>query len=195
MGASINETIYLKDLLITELELTEAMGDVSRVEFQDCFFTRIGIDSDAAGDRLPRFLRCYVGLLEGRVSANDLPEGRFEDCEIEGYSAESSTTDSVLSLDLPLGVRVLITVLKKLYERRGSGRRENALFRGLDHRSRRLVEDVLRLLQRDGLATPCKRGTDTIWLPDRSNRKRVGRIVASPSVADDSLIVAARALE
>ena len=44
--------------------------------------------------------------------------------EICGYAR---TTDSVLSLDLPLGVRVLLTVLKKLYERRGSGRRENAL--------------------------------------------------------------------
>jgi hypothetical protein len=192
MGISIDETVFIKDLLIADLELTAGLGDVSRVEFQDCFFGRIGVDTETVAERLPRFVRCYVGVLEGRISPKDLPPGCFEDCEIEEFSAESGTTASVLSLDLPLGVRVLLTVLKKLYERRGSGRRENALFRGLDHRSRRLVPDVLRLLQRHGLATSYKRGTDSIWLPDRANRKRVGRILASPSVADDPLIIEAR---
>lgn len=194
VGVPIAENFFLKDLFVTELELTSGLGDVSGVEFQDCFFGRIGVDTEAVVERLPHFVRCYVGLLEGRVSARDLPEGRFDQCEIEEFSAESGTTNAVLSLDLPLGVRVLITVLMKLYERRGSGRRENALFRGLDHRARRLVPDILRLLQRDGVATRCKRGTDTLWLADRTSRKRVGRIIASPSAADDQLIIDARAL-
>jgi NACHT domain len=191
----VGETTFLKDFLLPELELTASLADVSRVEFQDCFFTRVGIDADANESNLPRFRNCYIGTLEGRLSANDLPVGRFEECIIEEFSADSDTTNAVLSLDLPLGVRVLITVLKKLYERRGSGRRENALFRGLDHRSKRVVMDVLRLLQREQVAACCKRGTDTIWLPDRPSRKRVGRIIASPTAGNDPLITAARALE
>ena len=43
-----------------------------------------------------------------------------------------------------LGVRVCLTVLKKLYEQRGAGRKENALHRGLDGHARRLVPDVLQ---------------------------------------------------
>jgi len=195
MGVPVGQNVFLKDLLISELELTASLGDSSAVEFQDCFFGRVEIDAEAVSDHLPRFRRCYVGVVEGRLSERDLPSGRFEECEIEEFSAEASTTNSVLALDLPLGVRVLLTVVKKLYERRGSGRRENALFRGLDHRSRRIVPVVLKLLQREGLATFCKRGTDTIWLSDRASRKRVGRIIASPTAADDPLLSAARALE
>lgn len=191
---SINDVVYLKDILVTELELTSTMGDASKVEFQDCYFSRMGIDSNASPERMPRFVRCYVGILDGRLSAKDLPENHFEDCVIDEFSNESYTTNSVMALDLPLGVRVLITVMKKMYERPGSGRRENALFRGLDHRSQRLVGDVLRLLQREKFATQCKRGSDTIWLPDRSMRKRVGRIIASPSATSDPIIVEARAL-
>lgn len=195
MGGSIDESLYVSDLFITEIELTKALGNVSKVEFHNCLIGRVEIDSDVDSEQLPQFVRCYVGILDGRLSARDLPAGHFQECEFEAFSAESGTTDSVLSLDIPLGVRVLITVLKKLYERRGSGRRENALQRGLDHRSRRLVDDVLRLLQRDGLATPCKRGANTIWLADRSNRKRVGRIIAAPSSVEDPLILAASAIE
>jgi hypothetical protein len=46
----------------------------------------------------------------------------------------------------------LLTVLKKLDLQRGSARKENALFRGLDHHSCRLVPEVLNLLQHEGLA-------------------------------------------
>lgn len=93
-----------------------------------------------------------------------------------------------MGLGLPLGARVLLTVLKKLYQRRGSGRKENALVRGLDHHARRLVPDILRLIQREGLAAPLRRGEVTIWIPDRSSMRRVGRIVAAPTSRDDPLL-------
>jgi hypothetical protein len=83
----------------------------------------------------------------------------------------------------------------KLFERRGRGRKENALYRGLDHRARRLVPEVLLILKANAVAFPCRRGVDTIWLPDRSARARAGRIVASPSAKDDPLVIAAAALE
>jgi hypothetical protein len=101
----------------------------------------------------------------------------------------------VLDLQLPLGVRVLVTVLKKLFERKGRGRRENALYRGLDYRAKRLVPEVLQLLKANAIAFPCRRGVETIWLPDRSARARAGKIVASPSVKADSLVLAAAKLE
>jgi hypothetical protein len=195
VGVRVEESFYIRDLLIPEVALTERLASAAGVQFQECFLNRVEVDSDLDGRRLPRFIGCYIGELEGRVSERDLPPGCFVDCIIENFGTESTTTDSVLALDLPLGVRVLLTMLKKLYERRGSGRRENALYRGLDHRAQRLVPDILKLLQREGLATSCRRGADTLWLPDRKNLRRVGRIVASPASVEDRVVALARDLK
>jgi hypothetical protein len=118
----------------------------------------------------------------------------FHDCVVDAFVTGTGTTNQVLDLQLPLGVRVLITVLKKLFERRGRGRKENALYRGLDYRARRLVPDVLQLLKANAVAFPCRRGMETIWLPDRSARARAGKIISSPSAKDDPLVTAAAGL-
>jgi hypothetical protein len=186
---------YIKDVLIHDMEFSAGMPDASRVHYQECLFGLLGIDPEVEGTRLPRFSRCFVGVLEGRVSREDLPAGVFEDCDIEAFSMEAGTTNQVLDLPVPLGVRVLLTVLKKLFERKGRGRRENAMYRGLDYRARRLVPDVLQLLKSHGVACPVRMGTYTVWMPDRSARPRAGRILASPSTKDDDLVLAASRLE
>jgi hypothetical protein len=120
------------------------------------------------------------------VSRSDLPREKFtDDCIIENFVESAETTAAVLSLELPLGIRVCLTVLKKLYERRGSGRKENALHRGLDHHARRVVPEVLKVLHSENLASPYKAKGTTIWLPDRSSRQRVGRMIAAPTSSND----------
>ena len=170
------------------------MPRAASVHFQDCLLGQLGLDPEIGHDTLPRFHRCFIAVLDGRVSAADLPPGVFDDCICEAFAMGAGTTDQVLDLHLPLGVRVLVTVLKKLFERRGRGRKENALYRGLDYRARKLVPDVLQLLRASDIAFPCRRGADTIWLPDRSARARAGRIASSPSAKDDALLVAAAKL-
>jgi len=188
-GFDIEFPLRIRGVVIPEIEFTARTGNSSQVEFQDCFFNKIGLDSDVAESTLPRFKGCYVGEIDGRVSLLDLPRSAFgPDCIVDSFSATMSTTASVLSLDLPLGTRVVITILKKLYHRRGSGRRENALFRGLDHHARRLVPEALRLIQREGLADFFKRGDDIVWIPDRTKMHRVGRIISAPTSVDDPLI-------
>ena len=78
--------------------------------------------------------------------------------------------DASLALSLPLGTRELLTILRKLYARRGSGRRESALYRGLDPRAQQLVEDVLRSLRREGFAIKSKQAEQAIWLPSHISR-------------------------
>jgi hypothetical protein len=119
----------------------------------------------------------------------------FDDCSFDGFVTGANTTNQVLDLAVALGVRVLITVLMKLFERRGRGRKENALYRGLDYRARKLVPEILQILKANAIAFPCRRGVETIWLPDRSARARAGRIVSSPSAREDKLVVAAAAIE
>jgi hypothetical protein len=188
-GFSIREKIRMSDLLIPELEFGPGSADFSPLEFYGCFFSRVELDPNADVERLPSFRGCFIDRLEGRISRADLPKSKFDDtCIIEDFVEAAETTAAVLGLELPLGTRVCLTVLKKLYERRGSGRKESALHRGLDHHGRRLVPDVLRALQSEGLASPYKAKGTTIWLPDRSSRQRVGRMIAAPTASTDPVL-------
>ena len=185
----VQKKFILTGLLIPELGLDMADGDLSRLQFQDCFFSRVELDPEANSDHIPSFRECYIDEFEGRVSRDDLPSSKFDEkCVIENFTQTAETTSKILTLDLPLGIRVCITILKKLYEQSGSGRKENALHRGLDHRARRLVSDVLHVIQSEGLAVPDRTRGMTIWRPDRGKRARVGRMIAAPTIADDPVL-------
>jgi hypothetical protein len=190
-GHEITSDVFVKEVLISQVDFSKGMPCAQGVHFQDCFFKEIGIDSELDAAALPKFERCYIGRFEGRISVGDLPSGVFQDCDIDSFASGADTTNEILDLHLPLGVRVMITILKKLFERRGRGRRENALYRGLDHRAKRLVPDVLQLLKTNGIALPCRRGVETLWLPERSSKARAGRIISSPSSKEDQLVIAA----
>lgn len=194
LGYSIDVPLQIRDIYIPSLDLYQGMKDSSNLQFRGCFFSRVAVDPEVTATHLPRFVGCYIDELEGRSSRKDLPTDVFDSqCQIEKFSEAPETTDAIAEMDLPLGARVLLTVLKKVYLQTGSGRKENALHRGLDHHSRRLVPSVLRLLQSEGLIAPYRRaGLDmTIWVPDRARATRVGKIVTSPRTCGDPLIAKA----
>ena len=196
-GYPIQIPIQLREICVPYLLLHEHMQDCSRLCFQDCVFTSLSLDPGIAMDKLPRFESCYIDLLEGRSSRKDLPSGIFDaKCEFGRFSEAPETTNAISEMDLPLGTKVLLTVLRKIYFQSGSGRKENALHRGLDHHSRRLVSDVLRLLQSEKIVTPYRRaGLDmTIWIPDRSKTSRVTKLITSPRMCKDPLIAKAERL-
>jgi hypothetical protein len=193
-GDTLESSFAIRGVYIPELGFSASSGSAHRLEFAECFFGRIEIDSDVEESSLPRFTECFIQEIDGRISQTDLPSVFDEKCICESFASPGTTTDAVLSLAIPLGTRVVITILKKLYQRRGAGRKENALFRGLDHHAQRLVPDALRLIQREGLAAPSKRGQDSIWLPDRSQLRRVGQILAAPNSHDDPVLLASAEL-
>lgn len=193
-GTDLSEiaNIYVRAADLPSLELAADIGEISRVEFQDCVIGVLEIDPETKNDSLPRFVRCLIGSLEGRVGRDDLPTDRFVDCDIQAFGEITSTTAGIMILDLALPVRVLLTVLRKLYIQRGTGRKENAFARGLDQQSRRLVPDVLREVERHGLATRTRIGGQSVWLPDRSSGARANAIIAAPSMSADPLLEACK---
>lgn len=198
LGCAIDTPVQLDDICIPYLELRQKSGDCSRLRFRNCLFSTLAIDPDVTGADLPRFDGCYIDELEGRSSRKDLPPGVFDEaCQFEKYSEAPETTNAIGGMDLPLGTKVLLTVLSKIYFRKGSGRRENALHRGLDHHGRRLVPSVLRLLQGEGLISPYRRGgvDMTIWVPDRTKTSRVARMINSPRTCNDQLLKQASDLQ
>ena len=185
---SVRDNLTIGGVTISELKLDTKATDMSKIQFRECFFRRVDIDLEADTSKLPTFFECFVEELDGRISDEDLPHGKFNKCVIDTYSENAATTAAVLSLDLPLGVRVCVSILRKLYEQRGAGRKENALHRGLDNHARRLVPGVLRVLQGAGLASPDRSRGAVIWRPDRSNRTRVGRMISAPATDNDDVL-------
>lgn len=194
-GFNVESNLCITGVYLKELELSAGMPDIHNVTFQGCFFGRIGIDADVEESLLPKFRECFTSELDGRTSRQDLPVDLFDDkCIIESYTSTFCTNDAVLSLPIPLGIRVLLTVLRKLYQQRGSGRKESALLRGLDHHAKRMVPSILQLLQREGIASSYRSSDYVVWIPDRRKMQRVGRIIAAPNSSDDSLLRATAAL-
>ena len=193
-GADFDRPIQLRDVLIPSLELHQRIGNCSQLTLRDCYLSRLDLDPDVPADKLPHFDSCYFVQVEGRASRADLPPRVFDDtCEFEKFSDAPDTTNAIGGMDLPLGEKVLLTVLKKVFIQSGSGRRENALLRGLDHNARRLVPTILRLLQSEGVISPYRRGgiDMTIWIPDRGQMTRVARMIESPRTCGDSLLTKA----
>jgi hypothetical protein len=185
-----DSALFLRGVLVPELSLEQSQTDLARVEFQDSVFGSLSVSADFPIDHTPRFVRCHFGLVEGFTGLRDLPTKVFLDVTADDFDNPAHTTNAILSLALPLATRVLLTVVRKLYAQRGSGRRESALYRGLDARAQQLVPEVLDLLRREGFAIRSRQGDQPVWLPARSSdaRRRALSILAAPNASTDPLV-------
>ena len=128
-----------------------------------------------------------IGSLDG-VGRAELPTDAFHNCEVQEVSNAPARNAAILDTDLPLAIKVLLTTLNKLFNRAGSGRRENAFHRGLEPRARELVPQVLAIIAGAGFATPTRMGTQRIWLPRRDKIRRVTEMMDHPNTSKDPLI-------
>lgn len=173
--------------LVGRLEFDSSSCVLSDIALRDSVVRELILSSVLDGLRLPRFRRCLIGVVVGRVGKADLPSGVFEDCDFEVFADAADTTDQILSLSLPRGRRVLLSIIKKLYLQRGKGRRESALQRGLSTSDKALVQSVVQLLQQHQCVVRSRSGDTAIWLPVRSAVGRMRGLLASPSTADPLL--------
>ena len=186
--------VYVSEVLLPEFILDDAVGSLGRVEFQDCIIGVLGLPPEVPEGVVPWFVRCHFGLVEGRTGPTDLPPARFLECTFDEFNASARTTNAILALALPLGAKVVLTILKKLYVQKGSGRKESALYRGLDARARQLVGEALILLRREGFAVRSRSGEEVVWIPTRTgdSRRRALAMLAAPSASDDPLLAESR---
>ena len=186
--------VYISEAWIPHLELSDARQNLEGVEFQHCVIQTLSIEPTADIASVPRFVECNIGFVQGAASYDDLPTERFSSCDIESFAERTTTTTAILELPLPLSTRVGLTILKKLYVQRGTGRKENALYRGLDDNARRYVGDVIEQLVRQELMVQSRAGGEIIWLPVRGAAARVRAILAAPMRGKDPALEAIAAL-
>jgi hypothetical protein len=194
MDFTIKGPIQVAKLLVDRLEIDNTRTDLSNVMFVDCFFNSVEIAADVTVESCPQFQGCFIQELDGRVSSRDLPADRFPDTYVEVYLSSAGTTSTTLDLQIPPGAQVLVTVLKKLFVQSLSGRKENALYRGLDSDHQAKVRPVLSLLKTHSIITRSDRAGDPVWIPVRRLRSRVLSIIASPSASLDPVMLEARKL-
>jgi hypothetical protein len=188
--------LFVREAIIPEMSLSSQSGNTARVELQDCVIISLELEHDAGDESLPSFVRCYFTRVDGRSGTDDLPARRFIDCEFEEFENPAATTKALMDLSLPLGSKVLLTALKKLYAQSGKGRRESALHRGLDHRAKEYVPGVLALMRKEGFSVRARIRDQTVWFPakDPEVRRRALRMLAAPVASGDPMLKEAASL-
>jgi hypothetical protein len=186
--------INIRDVIVQELEFDKDTQDLSHIVFHECIIRNLLLSPDVDHEHLPRFKQCLIVTVDGRTSEKEMPTGVFSDCIFEIFKNTGETNDAVMELSMPLGCRVMVVVLRKLYTQSGAGRQTSALYRGLDQKGRKVVQDVLHILKQEGLVMESKMGQNTVWLPVRSETARIRRLLVAPTSSRDSLMNAARNL-
>ncbi len=135
---------------------------------------------------------CLIDRLVGAAEPRGLPAW-IRECDV-GEFDNVQTNEAILSLPLPLPVRVMLTILRKLYVQKGRGRKESAFYGGLDQQALRFVPPTLDILKTEAIAYPVTLRGETVWHGRRTERNRVIGILAAPGTARDPILIRARSL-
>lgn len=160
--------ITLDDAFIENLDVRQAPPVFKKIRLSQSTIVTLEVD-EANTDGIPHLQGCLIGTLRGPTSPKGL-ESWINDTSIEQFEYEPLTNNSILGLDLATPVKIGLTALRKLYLQRGSGRQENAFYRGIDQDFRKIVDRVLNALVSGGYASISGRPGDRIYLrnPERT---------------------------
>lgn len=183
VGAPARDASYIVvDVVVNRLDLPAADGHLARTHIRGALIS--DVDFSQADEKLggPTFEQCIIGHAYGVSSVPPALEQYFPGTEIESFDDETGTTHGILSLDgLSVEQRVTLSILHKVYAKRGSGRKDSALRRGLTPSDREYVGPCLTRLLGSGLVQASQRGSVTVYLPVRGRRADVLSALEAPT--------------
>lgn len=165
---------------IHEIDLCQDVWDDIKVDFSNCLISNLILPPDGDLPKGTIFSECLIGNIDGRASRKDIPSTNFIECEIGNFASEYGVNNDILGSELPIGIRVLVVTLRKVYAQSGISRLESALLRGLDHRARMIAPDVIEALTKHGFLMESGRQGKTIYAGSRIMRKEALAIIQSP---------------
>lgn len=165
----IPKGLHLKDLIIHRFHAPESTP--KDLIIQDCLFeTAFGIHGD---DSIPEWIT---------------------NCTAVVFDGATTNADILRRESLPIGVRVALTVLRKLFIQHGHGRKENALSRGMSQEAQRRVGPLLSLIASERIAFSLSVRGESLWHPIQGQRRRVQEMIDAPMTSRDPFLVEARML-
>ncbi len=191
-----------EDITISDANLNDIIADptvnFSKIHFKSCIIHRLELGRSSSSEETrnyPRFQDCVIDRLDGVVSERDVPPGVFlGSTSVERYSAFTDTNDAVMKSGLPEPVKVLLTMLRKLFLQRGTGRQYSALKRGLPPNSIRYVEPIAALIKSNQFAEDITIDRRTILIPNRTKSAEALSIINGPNISTHELMRAVKEL-
>lgn len=186
LGPSKPGVLNFSALDVENFTLNDGEADFGALTFRECYVGILDLTEYDGESPIPHFDRCLIGTVLGAASATALPAGRFTDCTFEAFDPSSKTTRGILGMPgLRPTQKVLLTLLKKVYMQAGSGRKENALLRGLPPELRGLVSSAIDHLRTNHLLVEARHAGKAIYIPVRGQRNRVRAVLESPATTQD----------
>jgi hypothetical protein len=186
---ALAKSVEIREVEIPALDVSDSLI-WSRVSFGDCVFGELDLPGHLDASKIPSFSSCLFERIFGRVNRGELPAAKFSaDCTVESFYGSTSTNSAIRALDLPVGLRVILTMLRKLFLQSGNGREISALARGLSPSEQNVVGDCVELLRRHDFIEVVRRGGTSIALPNRHKRERAQSIIEAPQMDGDELLV------
>lgn len=191
------EQIQLHDASFQTVSL-EPEYDFSKITFNNCIFSTLElgrVSKPAEGKNFPTLFNCLVDKLEGASSQADVPpQLLFGTTTVETYAAYTATNGAVMRTTLPDPVKVLLTILRKLFMQRGTGRQYGALRRGLPVGLTHYVDPIISQVKAKGFAEDVRLDRHIVLIPNRARSSDALAIINGPNTSTHPLIEAVKLL-
>ncbi|MEV8178839.1 hypothetical protein AB0O99_12355 [Cellulosimicrobium funkei] len=182
---SIGSAYQIESVIIDRLEVSAGSSLVNQSNFISCVLSDVDFGQYVDGDDAPTFNNCLIGHVSGIQEVPSSLRGNLGSNEIESFDESASTTRAILALEsLSPNERVELSILHKIYVKRGSGRKDSALYRGISPAERELVGPAIEKLLVANLMKASGRGSTTIYLPVREKRADVLKALESTRSED-----------
>lgn len=133
-----------------------------------------------------RINNCHAAKVSGISSAAALPDWIRNLGADEFDSVES--VSRIRKIGLKASQEILITKIRKTFFQKGSGRKEEALLRGLGTpTAKSLSSKIINLMMRGGLLTSFKGSEGIVYSPVRANTRRMQQILDELGGSSDPL--------
>ena len=174
--------ISLSESHISCLDLSESR--LSGIEIFNSFIDELIITQAHPIDVEIR--NCIIGKVDGVSEAAGLPTW-ISDNEVDKY-VRVNTVTRIKQAKLSSEQKVFVTIIKKTFFQPGSGRKEEALLRGLGSpQLKRSSQKILKMLIREGILKTTKGKEGTLYIPQRSYAHRMSEILKELTLSKDTL--------
>ncbi|TQM63728.1 NACHT domain-containing protein [Humibacillus xanthopallidus] len=171
----------VEGILVRQLAVGPEMTALGNAHIRDSVIEVLDMSQVERADDCPTIEKSLVSKVLGLTSLSDALKVRFPATEIAQFSASNATTNGIMGLTLDLDDRVALSVLHKVYAKRGSGRKDSALPRGLDQAAKERLPHVLTELLSSGLLSSTSRGNVVLYLPVKGISTQVAELLAAPN--------------